>query len=34
MIGDPDQTIFEWAGSDAEYFHKASANPWHELTEG
>jgi hypothetical protein len=34
MIGDPDQTIFEWAGSDAEYFHKASANPWHELTQG
>ena len=34
MIGDPDQTIFEWAGADADYFHKAAANPWLELTEG
>ena len=34
LIGDPDQTIFEWAGSDADYFHRISANPWRELTEG
>tara|TARA_R110002020_G_scaffold72703_1_gene186929 strand:+ start:1445 stop:3082 length:1638 start_codon:yes stop_codon:yes gene_type:complete len=34
MIGDPDQTIFEWAGSDAHYFHQAAAKPWLELTEG
>ena len=34
MIGDPDQTIFEWAGSDAKYFHEVAAKPWLELTEG
>jgi DNA helicase-2/ATP-dependent DNA helicase PcrA len=34
MIGDPDQTIFEWAGSDAKYFHEAGAKPWLELTQG
>lgn len=26
MIGDADQTIFEFAGSDPEYFHKISKN--------
>jgi len=34
LIGDPDQTIFEFAGSDADYFHKAAANPYHELKNG
>ncbi len=24
MIGDPDQTIFEWAGANADYFHRIS----------
>ena len=27
LVGDPDQTIYEYAGSDADYFHKAAANP-------
>ena len=26
MVGDPDQTIFEWAGADADYFHTISKN--------
>jgi superfamily I DNA/RNA helicase len=34
MVGDADQTIFEFSGSDAEYFHKLSANPFEELEEG
>ena len=34
LVGDPDQTIYEWAGSDADYFHRISANPWLELTQG
>jgi len=34
MVGDPDQTIFEFAGSDADYFHKLSANPYRELDQG
>ena len=24
LVGDPDQTIFEWAGADADYFHTIS----------
>ena len=34
MVGDPDQTIFEFAGSDADYFHRLSANPYRELDQG
>tara|TARA_R110000764_G_scaffold163268_2_gene250516 strand:- start:137 stop:1843 length:1707 start_codon:yes stop_codon:yes gene_type:complete len=34
MVGDPDQTIFEFAGSDAHYFHTISANPYKELENG
>ena len=34
MVGDPDQTIFEFAGSDADYFHRISANPYLELDQG
>ena len=34
MVGDPDQTIFEFSGSDADYFSKEAAHPWKELTEG
>ena len=34
LVGDADQTLFEYAGSDAEYFHKLAANPYHELKEG
>jgi superfamily I DNA/RNA helicase len=34
MVGDPDQTIFEFSGSDADYFHKEAAKPWKELKEG
>ena len=34
LVGDPDQTIFEFAGSDADYFHKAAAEPYEELKEG
>ena len=34
LVGDPDQTIFEFAGSDAHYFHKIAANPHEELEEG
>ena len=34
MVGDPDQTIFEFSGSDADAFHKNAAQPWQELTEG
>ena len=34
LVGDPDQTIYEYAGSDADYFHKEAAHPWKELKEG
>ena len=34
MVGDADQTIFEFSGSDADYFHKLSAKPFKELKEG
>ena len=34
MVGDPDQTIFEFAGSDAHYFHTISAKPYRELGQG
>lgn len=34
LVGDADQTLFEYAGSDAKYFHELAANPYHELTEG
>ena len=34
LVGDPDQTIYESAGSDAEYFHKAAATPFLELKQG
>ena len=34
MVGDADQTIFEFSGSDADYFHKLSVNPFKELEEG
>ena len=34
LVGDPDQTIFEFAGSDADYFHRAAANPYEELEQG
>ena len=34
LVGDADQTLFEYAGSNADYFHKLAANPYHELTEG
>ena len=30
LVGDPDQTIFEWAGSDANYFHEISKTPWED----
>ena len=34
LVGDPDQTIFEFAGSDAHFFHEAAKNPYEELKEG
>ena len=38
LVGDPDQTIYEYAGSDADSFHKAAAHPYknggRELDEG
>ncbi len=34
LVGDPDQTIYEYAGSDAEWFHKAAAKPYLELKQG
>lgn len=33
MVGDPDQTIFEFAGSDPDFFHRLSKNA-EELKEG
>jgi len=34
LVGDADQTLFEYAGSDANYFHELAAHPYHELKEG
>ena len=34
FVGDADQTLFEYSGSDAEYFHNLAANPYDELEEG
>ena len=34
MVGDADQTIFEFAGSNAHYFHTLSAKPFKELERG
>ena len=34
LVGDPDQTIYEYAGSDADYFHRAAAKPFLELKQG
>ncbi len=34
LIGDADQTIFEFAGSNPHYFHELSKNPYLELKEG
>ena len=34
LVGDPDQTIFEFAGSDAHFFHESAKNPYEELKEG
>jgi hypothetical protein len=34
LVGDADQTLFEYSGSDAKYFHNLAANPYYELKEG
>ena len=34
LVGDADQTTYEFAGSDAKKFHELSKNPYHELEEG
>jgi len=34
LVGDADQTLFEYAGSDADKYHKLAANPYYELTDG
>ena len=34
LVGDADQTLFEYSGSDADYFHKLASNPYKELEEG
>jgi len=34
LIGDADQTLFEYAGSDADKYHKLAAHPYKELEEG
>ena len=34
LVGDADQTLFEYAGSNPNYFHKLASNPYHELKEG
>ena len=34
LIGDADQTLFEYAGSNPDYFHKLAANPYFELENG
>ena len=34
LVGDPDQTIYEYAGSDAKWFHEKAAKPFLELKQG
>jgi len=34
LVGDADQTLFEYAGSDADKYHKLAAHPYKELAEG
>ena len=34
LVGDADQTLFEYAGSNPNYFHKLASNPYYELKEG
>ena len=34
LVGDPDQTIYEYAGSDAKWFHEAAAKHFLELKQG
>ena len=34
LVGDADQTLFEYAGSDADKYHKLAAHPYKELKEG
>ena len=34
LVGDPDQTIYEYAGSDAKWFHEEAAKPFLELKQG
>jgi superfamily I DNA/RNA helicase len=34
LVGDADQTLFEYSGSDAKYFHNLAANPYDELKNG
>ena len=34
LVGDPDQTIYEYAGSDADSYHTAAAKPFLELKQG
>ena len=34
LVGDPDQTIHEYAGSDAKWFHEKAAKPFLELEQG
>ena len=34
LVGDADQTLFEYSGSDADKYHKLAANPYDELKEG
>jgi len=34
LVGDPDQTIHEYAGSNAKWFHEAAAHPYEELKQG
>ncbi len=34
LVGDADQTLFEYAGSNADKYHKLAAHPYKELKEG
>jgi len=34
LVGDADQTLFEYAGSDADKYHRLAAHPYKELKEG
>jgi hypothetical protein len=34
LVGDADQTLFEYAGSNPNYFHRLASNPYYELKEG